>query len=154
MQETLESSFVTYEEVLAIYLTAYKRFHFCVAAPFRDAFVSCLSQRGKCTLLTAEEASGSNDPAMHRIFLGAFRQVTQPRASTGHDTSNLCLHLCIRLDVIRAVIPVDESMEIGQVAHIKSLPLDLPSHKKRHLVMAAQLSSALVSCFVKGCLFA
>jgi hypothetical protein len=153
MQEALEGSFVTYEEVLSIYLAAYKCLHFCVAAPFCDAFVSCLSQWGKCTLDTAE-ASGSNDPAMHRIFLGAVRQVTQPRASTSHDTSNLCLHLCVRLDVIVAVIPVDESMEIGQVAHIKSLPLDLPSHKKRHLVMAAQLSSALISCFVKGCLFA
>jgi hypothetical protein len=67
----------------------------------------------------------------------AVGQVSKERAIACWGSRHLCLHLSKGFRIICAVIPMNETMEICQIADIEALPYNLSPGKERHLVMAA-----------------
>jgi hypothetical protein len=142
VQEAFEGTLIAHKELLSGDLTTNELLHVALATPECDTCITSLTEwrGGTCQRLRWERCGAFGDTsAMQIVFFWAIGQVAKPRTSGGHDTSNLLLHLRISLLVVGAIIPMDESMKVRQVTNIKALPLDLPSHEERHLVMAAQL---------------
>merc|ERR1719491_773096 len=158
-------------ESLLLNLAADKLLHFGVAAPLRHCLISCLIEWGGRSCLGIRwkffRVAWRKGSAVFTLHW-AIGQVSKPRTMACHHPCDLCLHAGEGLwyspnhvcrGVIIAVVPMNKTVKIGQVADIESLPCNLSSNEKRHLVMAAQLGCPLISGFVEGskgtgCVFA
>jgi hypothetical protein len=155
VQKALKAALIADFEAKLIDFTANKLFHFCVAAPCSNSSISCLvevSRRARQTgKLSSKLCRAGREAKAVLIFHWAVWQVAKPWTIFGAGTCDLCLHVCEGLrQIIGAVIPMDEAMEIREIADIEALPSNLPSDEKGHLMVTAQPSSLRESDIVKS----
>jgi len=155
VQKALKAALIADLKALLIDCTANELFHFCVAAPRSDSSISCLVEGSRRTRQTGKLSSklcraGRIAKAV-LIFHWTVWQVAKPRTILCACTSDLCLHVCEGLrHIIGAIIPMDEAMEIREVADIEALPSNLPADEEGHLMVTAKRRSLFVSGLVKS----
>jgi len=141
MQEALQSTFVADFEALFDDLPTDELLHLSVAASRCDCGISCFTEwrLGPCLRTSWNVRWAWSEVMAIRLLHWTVWQVPKERAIICACPCNLFLHRCKSLVVIIAIIPMNKAMKICQIANIKPLFLYLPSDKKGHLMMAAQL---------------
>jgi hypothetical protein len=133
----MKGAFIADVESLLLNLTTDELLHLGVTAAFGNRCISCLVERCCVTVHSSRIIAWLEVMAIFMLHW-AVGQMAKEWAIACHRSCDLTLHLGIRLMVIRAVIPVNEAMEIRQIADIEPLLCDLPPSKDRHLMVAAQ----------------